>query len=181
MIPGKTQAKSVYALTDHGNSTLKAYQIQDDQIQFQKYVQVDDYALGAVDVAIDSSRELIFLTYENSTRIVWADTRTMQQKGYIDLQYMLAIQGDSTANIYGGTFDLFASGSNAIAYLYAYEVTYHPTGGTTNDGWIEGRYYSDDTYFAFSFYTGASYEHLNVVPEPSSLLFLSFGVICLRR
>ena len=85
MIPDKIQAKSVYAITDHGNSTLKAYKIQGDQIQFQEYVQVDDYASGALDATINSSRELLFLTYESSTRIVWADTRTMQQKGYIDL------------------------------------------------------------------------------------------------
>jgi len=78
--------KSVYAITDHDASTLKAYEIQGDQIQFQEYVEVDDYAFGAVDVTCDSNSEHLFITYEGSTRIVWASAKTLQQEGYIDLR-----------------------------------------------------------------------------------------------
>lgn len=98
-----------------------------------------------------------------------------------EIQNMLAIQGNSTANIHGGLFNLFAAGDNALAYLYAYDVIYHPTGGTTNDGWLEGRFYSNDTYFSFSFYTGSSHEHLNVVPEPATLMLFSLSGLLLKK
>ena len=43
-------AKSVYAITDHQASTLKAYKIVGDQLQYQANVNVTDYAAGAVGV-----------------------------------------------------------------------------------------------------------------------------------
>jgi hypothetical protein len=78
--------KSVYAITEHVASTLKAYEIQGDQIEFQANVAVTDYAGGAVDVTIDSDLGLFFITYEGETMIVWADARTLEQQGYIELQ-----------------------------------------------------------------------------------------------
>ena len=77
--------KSVYAITNHDNSTLKAYSIQGDQIQFQEDVQVIGYASGAVDVTCDSNSEQLFITYENSSSIFWANAKTLEQEGYIDL------------------------------------------------------------------------------------------------
>jgi hypothetical protein len=79
------QAKTVYAITDHVNSTLRAYEIYGDQLKYQADVEVTDYATGAVDVTIDSQLELLFITYEKSAKIVWADAKTMEQKGFIDL------------------------------------------------------------------------------------------------
>ena len=43
-------AKSVYAITDHHASTLRAYDIQGDQLEYQADVEVTDYANGAVGV-----------------------------------------------------------------------------------------------------------------------------------
>ena len=69
-------AKSVYAITDHHASKLQAYKIQDSNLVYQADVNVIDYATGAVDVAIDSQLELLFITYEGSARIVWAGAKT---------------------------------------------------------------------------------------------------------
>jgi hypothetical protein len=82
-----------------------------------------------------------------------------------DIEF-LAIGDFAVVNIHGGLIDYFAAASNSLANLYAYEVTYHPSGGSEDEGWIEGIYYSNDEPFSFSFYSGASYSHLIVVPEP---------------
>jgi len=81
----KSQAKSVYAITDHHSSTLKAYDIQGDKLEYQADVEVADYANGAVGIAICSRLERIFVTYEDEGKIVWADSKTLKQKGFMDL------------------------------------------------------------------------------------------------
>jgi hypothetical protein len=93
----------------------------------------------------------------------------------------LLIKDSTVTNIYGGTLSMFGAGSDSAAYLYAYDVTYHLTGGIKNDGWVEGKYYSNDSAFSFSFYTDTTYSHLTVVPEPSSLILLAFGSLLARK
>ena len=80
----------------------------------------------------------------------------------------LFTQGNTVVNIHaaGDTLEMLAAGNDSLVYLYAYDVTYHPTGGLEGEGWIEGKYYSNDRPFSFSFYTDNSYSHLVVVPEP---------------
>jgi hypothetical protein len=75
----------------------------------------------------------------------------------------LAIGDFAVVNIRSGTVGYFAGASNSLAYLYAYDVTYHPTGGLAGEGWIEGIYYSNDEPFSFSFYNDTSYLHVIVV------------------
>lgn len=48
-------AKSVYAITEHHISKLKAYKITGDQLAYQADVNVTNYATGAVGLAIDSN------------------------------------------------------------------------------------------------------------------------------
>ncbi|HIJ53266.1 MAG TPA: hypothetical protein HPP66_08950 [Planctomycetes bacterium] len=79
------EAKSVYSITDHHASTLRAYKIVSDQLEYQANVDVTNYASGAVDVTIDSNLELLFITYEDAGKIVWVNAKTLQQEGFIDL------------------------------------------------------------------------------------------------
>lgn len=81
----QVSAKSVYAITDHHASTLRAYKIMGDQLEYQATVYVTNYASGAVDVTIDSNLELLFITYEDAGKIVWVNAKTLQQEGFIDL------------------------------------------------------------------------------------------------
>jgi len=75
----------------------------------------------------------------------------------------LAIQDSTVVNIHGGTLDYFAAAESSLVYLYAYDVTYHTTGGLEGEGWIEGIYISNDTTFSFSFYNDTTYLHVIVV------------------
>ncbi len=85
-LAGTVQAKSLYAITDHHASTLKAYEIQDSNLAYQADVNVTAYATGAADVTIDSELELLFITYEDSPKIVWASAKSLEQQGVIDLR-----------------------------------------------------------------------------------------------
>jgi len=89
---------------------------------------------------------------------------------------------DTCASIHAGTLNWLSASENSVVYLYAYDVTYHSSGGLYNNPWLEGRYYGNDNLFSFTFYHGEDdYHHINIVPEPTSILFLGFGSLLLRR
>jgi parallel beta-helix repeat protein len=86
------RAKSVYAITEHDASTLKAYKILGNQLQEQANVYASyDYAGG---ITIDSNLELLFITYEGSAKIVWASSKSLEQKGFIDLHDWYSSAGE---------------------------------------------------------------------------------------
>jgi len=88
---------------------------------------------------------------------------------------------NSVANIYGGTLDWLGAFPGSTVYLYAYDVTYHLTGGLENRPWAEGTYYSDNTSFSFTLYDEYSYSHVAVVPEPVTFLLFGLGMLLLRK
>ncbi len=109
----------------------------------------------------------------------------------------LMVRGNSVVNIQSGELNqlaIYTSGyykyyddntyeyiyDNGLVNLHAYDVDYHPIGET--DGWIEGKYIANDQYFVFDGISPTSYtSHINVVPEPSTLLLLSTGGLLVRR
>ncbi len=99
-----------------------------------------------------------------------------------DIEWLF-IQGNTVADIYsaGDTLEMFAAGNESLAYIYAYDVIYHPTSGLAGEGWIEGTYISNDLPFSFSFYTDTSYTHVNIVPEPTTVLLFGLGGLLLRK
>jgi hypothetical protein len=98
--------------------------------------------------------------------------------GVMDL---LFVHDSSTANIHGGNLDALRATEEAQVNLYAYDVTYHETGGHYDRGWIEGRYIESELYFNFDFVLVDSFSHISVVPEPSSILLLVLGGLLIRR
>jgi len=85
-------AKSVYAITDHDASTLKAYKIQGNQLQEQANVYATNDDAGGI--TIDSNLELLFITYEGSAKIVWINAKTLEQEGFIDLREIYSSAGE---------------------------------------------------------------------------------------
>ena len=69
-------ARSVYVITD-GYSTIKAYDIQGDQIVEQATVENLAVHGGAVGLALDPGSETLFVTYEGSGIIEMVNAKTM--------------------------------------------------------------------------------------------------------
>jgi len=93
----------------------------------------------------------------------------------------LYVHDDSIANIFGGELYTLAATHNSLLYIYAYDVTYDQIGGGYGHGWLEGKYYSDDSTFGFSLLFQDTYSHINIVPEPATLVLISLGGFLLRK
>lgn len=86
---------------------------------------------------------------------------------------------DSIVNIFGGQLGGLSSQHNSVVNLCAYDIVFEPSGGY-DDGWIYGKYYADDSSFAI--HLGAdTYVHVNIIPEPATLLLLGIGGLLLRN
>ena len=82
--------RSLYAITTCGGipySTLTAYNIAGEQIEYLNDAQIDNYAVG---LALDPDSETLFATYDEVDKIVLINTITMHQIKPIPLSYELA-------------------------------------------------------------------------------------------
>ena len=94
---------------------------------------------------------------------------------------ILDVHDNSTINIHGGSLGTLGAADDSSVNLYAYDVTYHPTGGYYDRGWVEGKYLADDLSFTFDLIHMDSLSHINVVPEPATLLLVCLGCMLVRR
>jgi len=94
---------------------------------------------------------------------------------------VLDVHGNSAIDIYGGSLDTLGAADAAVVNLYAYEVIYYPTGGYYGRGWVEGAYVETDLYFSFDLIHTDTFSHVNVVPEPSTIVLIGIGALILRR
>jgi len=94
---------------------------------------------------------------------------------------IIIMRNNSVSYIRGGNLGALASIENSSVYLYAYDVIHHPTGGHYDGGWVEGKYYLDGASFDFDLGAQYTYQHINIVPEPSTLAFLALGFLAIRK
>jgi outer membrane protein assembly factor BamB len=92
----------------------------------------------------------------------------------------LSAYNDGVINIYSGDikFNVWAQ-DNAAINIFGYDLFKSPTGGTGN-GFVQG-YYNDHSYFNFNFEGTATYSHVNLIPEPATILLLVAGGLFLRK
>lgn len=85
--PSSALAKSVFIISKHAvPSQAQAYGIVGDQVARQGQVEINTYnpGFGAVGNSVWSDRELMFVTYENSRKIVWSSTKDLRKVGESD-------------------------------------------------------------------------------------------------
>ncbi len=89
--------------------------------------------------------------------------------------------GSCTFNLYGGAVtDSLNAWDFATVNIYGYGFDYDPSAGNYNGGQLTGLWF-DDTTFTIDLYDPVTYDHINLVPEPSSLILFALGALLLRR
>lgn len=90
---------------------------------------------------------------------------------------------ESVVNIWGGNINWLAAYRDTVVNIYAYDVQFHPTGGGEwgSAKWLEGVYYSNNEPFALLLYNDEAYSHVNIIPEPVTIVLFGFGGILLRK
>jgi len=90
--------------------------------------------------------------------------------------------GDSgTINLHGGIVSEYLNAWDfATVYIYGYGFNYDPSAGNWNGGQLTG-FYLDDTAFTIDLYDAQTYNHINLIPEPATVLLVSLGSLMLRR
>jgi len=90
--------------------------------------------------------------------------------------------GDSgVINLYGGTItECLAAQDSSTINIYGYGFTYDPAAGSRDGGQLTG-FWLDDTPFSIDLYGTGTYSHINLIPEPASLLLLALGALLSRQ
>jgi hypothetical protein len=94
---------------------------------------------------------------------------------------VLWVNDESIVNIYGGTLSELAAIEDGQINLCAYDIVHTTTGGHYGIGQVMGYYYSDSSYFSFDLGNLETYSHINIIPEPATLLIMTFGGLFLRK
>jgi len=83
-------------------------------------------------------------------------------------------------NLYGGIItECLGAYDLAIVNIYGYGFNYDPTAGSRNGGQLTG-FWFNDTPFIIDLSGEQTYSHINLVPEPSSLVLLGLASLILR-
>ena len=126
-----------------------------------------------------------FLTYESSTVNIYGgevygglatlNLSTINIYGGSVECHSLTVNDSSTLNVYGG--GLYVGNSpgfseSSTVNIYGYDFNY--------DGFRLTGFLSDGSAFLFNELSFDKYSHMNLIPEPASLLLLAFGGLLLR-
>jgi len=81
----------------------------------------------------------------------------------------------SIVNIYGGSLGDIGADGQSIVNLYAYDTILD-----VSTFILSGRYYTNDNFFTIDVHNADVYSHINIIPEPISLLLLCAGGLLIR-
>jgi len=84
-------------------------------------------------------------------------------------------------NLHGGLVtDSLGVQDFSIVNIYGYDLVKTSIGGRYGYGRVYG-FWLDDTPFTIDLNSSDTYSRINLIPEPSSLIFLTFGSLILKR
>ena len=95
-------------------------------------------------------------------------------------EYLGAIDS-GTVNLYGGLVtDSLWVGDSAHGNIYGYDLVKTSFGGRYGYGQVYG-FWTDSTAFTIDLNGSETYSHINLIPEPCSLLLLALGCLFLKQ
>ena len=80
----------------------------------------------------------------------------------------------------GVVSDLLSAEDSSAVNVYGYDLVKTSSGGKYGYGQVYG-FWNDGTSFTIDLDDVGTYDHINLIPEPASLVFLAFGSLLLRR
>jgi hypothetical protein len=84
-------------------------------------------------------------------------------------------------NLYSGLVtDSLGAWDFSIVNIYGYDLVKTSTGGRYGYGRVYG-FWLDDTLFTIDLNGSETFSHINLIPEPTSLILLAFGSLILKR
>jgi hypothetical protein len=108
-------------------------------------------------------------TYDSSTVNIYDGTITC---------HFLGVRDTSSLNIYGGNLDVVNSPTfyeASTVNIYGYDFFYDDVLGVLTGNLQDG------SNFIFRELSPSNYSHLNLIPEPTTLLLLGLGAVVLRK
>ena len=114
----------------------------------------------------------------------WDNSTVDISDGFIG--WNLDASDSSTVNLYGGVItDWLYATDSSVVNIYGYGFSYDSDTGGWNGGQLTG-YWLDDTPFSIDLLDNIDidstyYDHVNLVPEPGSLILIGLGGLILRR
>jgi len=84
-----SRATSVYAITNHGTSTITAYDIDGTTLEYQTDIAVP-WGTGPVGLALDPESDTLFVTYDGAEVIELINAKTMEEIEYVEAPLELA-------------------------------------------------------------------------------------------
>jgi hypothetical protein len=100
----------------------------------------------------------------------------------------LYLYDNATASFSNGISAMYLNispSSTGWVKLYAYDVTFNPSNPFEpyGEGEIRGKWLANDMFFSIDLFGDGAYSHIQIVPEPATLLLFGLGglVICRRK
>jgi len=83
--------------------------------------------------------------------------------------------GNSITNIYEASINFVTAVDASTINMYVENYNWNPTGGQWGDGLLTGTWLNSTETFSIEILNLNSINHVNFIPEPSTMLFFAFG------
>ena len=89
--------------------------------------------------------------------------------------------GSSITTIYQASINFLDSEESSIVVMYVEDYNWDPTGGQWGDGLLTGSWLQNSQPFSIQVIDVTTINHINFIPEPTTLALLAFGGLFVSR